>query len=153
MIDCLSLVGLAISTYIIMEEGPSEPKPKQSTKGKQSLLFGKIFTQIPYIALMLLSSLDEVWFWSSVITVKIIEIQNVFEIEFSKTSDMRYAINRALWEIDTSLFILQSWELEKTLKEMFKYENFWVQVWHLAPQLVNNENTLNIANDFFAGIV
>ena len=124
MIDCLSLVGSTISTYITMEAGPSEPKPKQSTKGKQPLLFGKIFTQIPYIASMLLSSLDEVWFWSSVITVKTTKIQNVFEIEFSKMSDTRYAMNRVPWEIDTSLFILQSWELEKTLKEMFKYENF-----------------------------
>ena len=109
-----------------MEAGPSEPKPKQSTKGKQSLLFGKIFTQISYTASMILSSLDEVWFWSSVITVKTTKIQNVFEIEFSKMSDTRYAMNRVPWEIDTSLFILQSWELEKTLKEMFKYENFWV---------------------------
>ena len=89
-----------------MEAELSEPKPKKSTKGKQHLLFGKIFTQIPYTASMLLTSLDEVWYWSSIITVKTIEIQNVFEIEFSKTSDMCYAINRALWEIDTSLFIL-----------------------------------------------
>ena len=28
-----------------------------------------------------------------------------------------------------------------------------MQVWHLAPQLVNSENALDIANDFFAGIV
>ena len=96
MIDCLSLVGSAISTYITMEAGPFEPKPKQSTKGKQSLLFGKIFTQMPYTASMLLSSLYEVWFWSSIITVKITEIQNVFEIEFSKTFDIRYAMNGAL---------------------------------------------------------
>ena len=78
-----------------MEAGPSEPKPKQSTKGKQSLLFGKIFTQIPYTISMLLSSLYEVWFWSSVITVKTTEIQNVFEIEFSKAFDMHYAMNGA----------------------------------------------------------
>ena len=96
MIDCLSRVGSAISTYITMEAGPSEPKPKQSTKGKQSLLFGKIFTQISYTASILLSSLDEVWFWSSVIIVKTTEIQNVFEIEFSKKSYMRYAMNGAL---------------------------------------------------------
>ena len=63
---------------------------------------------------------------------------------------MCYIMNGAPWEIDTSLFILQSWEPEKTLKEMFKYENFWVQVQHLAPQLVNSENALNIANDFLA---
>ena len=68
-------------------------------------------------------------------------------------ADTRYAMNRVPWEIDTSLFILQSWEPEKTLKEMFKYENFWVQVWHLAPQLVNSENALDIVNDFFARIV
>ena len=136
-----------------MKAGPSELKPKKSTQRKQHLLFGKIFTQIPFIVLMLLTSLEELWYWSSIITIKTTEIQNVFEIEFSKTSDMRYTMNGAPQEIDTSLFILQSWELEKTLKEMFKYENFWVQVWHLAPQLVNNENTLNIANDFFAGIV
>ena len=28
-----------------------------------------------------------------------------------------------------------------------------MQVWHLAPQLVNSENALDIANDFFLGIV
>ena len=74
MIDCLSLIGSAISTYIIIEVGPSEPKPKQSTKAKQSLLFGKIFTQISYTASMLLTSLYEVWYWSSIITVKTTEI-------------------------------------------------------------------------------
>ena len=133
-----------------MEAGPSEPKPKKSTKGKQHLLFGKIFTQIPYTASMLLTSLDEVWYWSSIITVKITEIQNVFEIKFSSTSDIRYTMNGAPWEIGKSLFILKNQEPGKTLEQIFKYKNFWVQVWSLAPQLFHNENALDIVNNFFA---
>ena len=99
-----------------MEAGPSEPKPKKSTKGKQYLLFGKIFTQISYTASMLLTSLYEIWYQSSIINVKTTEIQNVFKIEFSSVSDIRYGMNGAPWEIGKSLYILKSWKPGKTLE-------------------------------------
>ena len=71
--------------------------------------------------------LNEVWYWSSQITIKKTQIKNVFEIKFSSPSDIDYAMNEAPWEISKFLLILRRWKVGKTFEKIdFKHENFWM---------------------------